>query len=636
MVVDRFQASPARARSGTASRIPRPSARRSSRGGDEPTTPSRSNTAASPRLSSRAPSESTTPSRSTALPHPRRSSRSAKDPKTPSRHGVSTPTRRQTAAAESGIPNPRRVSGVGNVVPRANTASRLRTPGKDRSDPSRLPTKSPRALPDRGTPTLSSVAPSPSRAPLQASPYARRTSTGGARNNVNRKLNMSDANLRRASGASSTRLASQKQRGTKSFLADRRDSSSAASRRESLTGNDNLTARRESLAARRESLAARRESLAARREALKAGRESLPDRRDPTSDLTEPNSARRDSITARRDSITTGRRDSITTGRRDSLTARRDSLTARRDSLTARRDSLTARRDQPSARRDQPSARRDQPSARRDSLTTGHDSLAARRDSLTTGHDSLAARRDSLNSRRDSAGRRISSGSARLQAGLTALESFRAARRASLQAQELDGENTEPAPLQTEVPKEERPELPSDNITYPDRLDPIVPSSYPSRKGRTISERFNDSDINLENVERLRRSLGGRRSIGPNEEMPKEVPQLRRNSLESYMDDGQLREDVTPEGVDGITKGVENLHCANDSIDHDQASRRQRSPLRSIEANTDVPKATEWLSKRYSTSNGEKRRSSILVPDIDDEKAGWPTDDEDVEDLGAW
>ncbi|PXF39582.1 hypothetical protein BWQ96_10720 [Gracilariopsis chorda] len=67
---------------------------------------------------------------------------------------------------------------------------------------------------------------------------------------------------------------------------------------------------------------------------------------------------------------------------------------------------------------------------------------------------------------------------------MTALESFRAARRASLQADENDnqnvlrGENDKPASptIQKGAADSGLADRPSECVTFPDRLDPIVPT----------------------------------------------------------------------------------------------------------------------------------------------------------------
>ncbi|PXF39583.1 hypothetical protein BWQ96_10721 [Gracilariopsis chorda] len=123
--------------------------------------------------------------------------------------------------------------------------------------------------------------------------------------------------------------------------------------------------------------------------------------------------------------------------------------------------------------------------------------------------------------------------------------------------------------------------------------------------------------------------------------MPEEVPQLRRHSLESYNEDGTLRTAEEYAAYQREKEQKEQREAATNHtsfvqhFDPDSVLKRQRSPLRSIEANTDGVKSTEWLSHKVGTE-ASKRASMMAVPDIDDEKAGWPTDDEEVEDLGAW
>lgn len=446
---------------------------------------------------------------------------------------------------------------------------------------------------------------------------------------------MGDPSPRRLSGASAAvRGNVTKPRTTSTFMADRRDGKSGAVGTATVKGarRESLTTTMDTIAARRESLKARRESLAARREAaMKARRDSLPDRKDP--------------VPARAEGAA-GAVGATASARRDSLTGRRESLAARREALAARRESLAARRDSLNARRQSVNARRDSLNARRESLNARRESLNARRDSLAAKGDILTARRDSTSARR------VSGGNARGQNGMTALESFRAARRASLQADENDnqnvlrGENDKPASptIQKGAADSGLADRPSECVTFPDRLDPIVPTGSaftPARRERRVSDRFNDANINLEHVERLRVSLGGRRSIGPNDQMPEEVPQLRRHSLESYNEDGTLRTAEEYAAYQREKEQKEQREAATNHtsfvqhFDPDSVLKRQRSPLRSIEANTDGVKSTEWLSHKVGTE-ASKRASMMAVPDIDDEKAGWPTDDEEVEDLGAW
>lgn len=252
--------------------------------------------------------------------------------------------------------------------------------------------------------------------------------------------------------------------------------------------------------------------------------------------------------------------------------------------------------------------------------------------------------------------RRRESGSKRM--GQNALESFRAVRRASLEsneAAEKEGEmqidmqpmHMEPAqdgesmqretvtavqPVQignlsmddteSETPREE---------PLPDRPDPTTPSgkiptSKTAAKSRRTSERFSEANICLDNVDKLRLSLGRRRSRGINEDMSHiETPKLRRTSL------GKGNFFVRPEMEQGADQMMDDMPEEPNYGLYGVA----RSPLRSIETNRENVNSALITNSVFGKmgNNTEISRHFSNTPGLDDDEA-WAN--EDVEDLGAW
>ena len=253
----------------------------------------------------------------------------------------------------------------------------------------------------------------------------------------------------------------------------------------------------------------------------------------------------------------------------------------------------------------------DRVETRRESLT------GARRESLT------GPRRESLTGpRRESltGTRRESLPGARR--GLSALESFRAARRASLEAEKgkqnqdtgdivMTDVTPAPNPVYSASPVPVAPDpVAALEQTLPDRQDPLGLGSVPltsNGKPRRKSTRFSDADICLDGVEQLRKSLGRRRSVGYGERIPEdmETPTLRRSSIgERLKLQAELEKQEEAERQAALER------------------ERQRLPLGSLEYNKENMQSVD--------DKTEKRRS--LVPMLEGAEYDWTN--EDVEDLG--
>lgn len=258
---------------------------------------------------------------------------------------------------------------------------------------------------------------------------------------------------------------------------------------------------------------------------------------------------------------------------------------------------------------------------------------------------------------RDLLGRRRESGSKR--GAQNALESFRAVRRASLESNEAAEKETslqiDMEPLQRESYQELQPTH-LDKVTsahpmqsgnhnmsldemelketkeepLPDRPDPITPtaktpSSKTPAKSRRSSERFSEANICLDNVDKLRLSLGRRRSRGINEDISMiETPKLKRSSFGK----GGFIISQRTEDEDKLTPG-------RPAEESGGLYRVTRSPLQSIATNRRNEHKMGVINSMYEkmgTSMETSRRLSN-VPELDDEEA-WAR--EDVEDLGAW
>lgn len=207
--------------------------------------------------------------------------------------------------------------------------------------------------------------------------------------------------------------------------------------------------------------------------------------------------------------------------------------------------------------------------------------------------------------------------------GVSALESFRAVRRASLEREKKVREDGERAQRLRRLSTETGTGMvPVGAVTeggeagalpMPDRSDPrselgvVTPVKKATRRA---SARFSDADVCLDDVERLKNSLGRRRSYDRNEPLP-ETPKLRRSSLGKRFEEG-CENPYAHCGLDD-RNGLLGEGVLGDAM--------QRSPLRCIERNGD------------NVSRGIKRAS--IVPKVDEEeKLAWAN--EDVEDLGVW
>lgn len=219
--------------------------------------------------------------------------------------------------------------------------------------------------------------------------------------------------------------------------------------------------------------------------------------------------------------------------------------------------------------------------------------------------------------------------------GLSALESFRAVRRASIGSENqtsppeksnietlsnddtsLDDllqdakETLETTPTPATPPATPNASAETISMTdiepLPDRMNAIANETPNSKEvnGRRTSTRFSDANVCLDNVERLRESLGRRRSHGIHDGKMPEAPQLRRSSLSKKCAEAALV-DQQP----GLEE-IENTTAA-----------WQRSPLRSIETN------------RNENSPELKQKRVSIVPQLDDDDLCL---NEDVEDLGVW
>lgn len=201
--------------------------------------------------------------------------------------------------------------------------------------------------------------------------------------------------------------------------------------------------------------------------------------------------------------------------------------------------------------------------------------------------------------------------------GQSALESFRAVRRASM---ESNGEE--------EAPKAGR---------------------------KRASERFSEADINLDNVRKLRMSLGRRRSIGIHEDKSKiEPPKLRRRT-----GGGEIAIGGRENGKENVTTGsatvigLGGLGSAGRLVVEGEGLGEGRTPLglrndgpevlsdNTMKRQEQVGGMLRGIVKMSGTTPGgggmeeepiQPRRTS-LVPEFDEED-GW--EKEDVEDLSAF
>lgn len=260
--------------------------------------------------------------------------------------------------------------------------------------------------------------------------------------------------------------------------------------------------------------------------------------------------------------------------------------------------------------------------------------------------------------RRESSGRRAG--------GPSALESFRAVRRASIESSEGTGKEAV-APMQIDMHAEQATEEKKDgeaemeNVTnqgqesdekgmevekqprapqpLPDRVDPVTPTNKlsflrtPSKTRRT-SDRFGDVNINLDNVERLRKSLGRRRSKGPHEDLSKiETPKLRK--IGSYSQPPTL--DLANRENAGNEQAASTQTTGDQVIADSQGAgnSQDREPLRSIEINTDIEGRMDVAdaSGNETEKGTSKSKGTPPVPQLDDDGA-W--ENEDVEDLGPF
>lgn len=160
------------------------------------------------------------------------------------------------------------------------------------------------------------------------------------------------------------------------------------------------------------------------------------------------------------------------------------------------------------------------------------------------------------------------------------------------------------------------------HMALPDRPDPIgTPANNKMTPARKMarSTRFSDANVNLDGVERLRTSLGRRRSIDVHAHILPETPKLRRTHFGN-------EEDVD--------------YYANQTPDSDvpEGGLLERSPLRSIVSNGNKvsPPLTqqESASAAYTSSFRGRSRMSTRLAKLDDGDLGLGT--EEVEDLGEW
>lgn len=262
-------------------------------------------------------------------------------------------------------------------------------------------------------------------------------------------------------------------------------------------------------------------------------------------------------------------------------------------------------------------------------------SVAARGNATDRGF-----RADRVERRRDSGGGK--------RPGVSALESFRAARRASAEHAEAEAEEKRKADKLDMMPKPVAPSSGTDAIvaaavgmevmekkeTLPDRPDPILPTATmtqqrrtPAKSFRRTSGRFSDADVCLDNVEKLRSSLGRRRSHSANDGEAPETPKLRRTSLTSSFakkEDENKDMKMSENDVPNVEMEIRNSPVL-----------KPRSPLRSIETNRGNVLGSASPSPPFGQKNGAEVNSKRLsfVPHLDDDDA-W--ENEDVEDLGIW
>lgn len=305
------------------------------------------------------------------------------------------------------------------------------------------------------------------------------------------------------------------------------------------------------------------------------------------------------------------------------------------------------------------------------SRTAQQESSVVRRSSLPRNPDrSLAAP-----SRRASGPGAVVPGSARR--GVSALESFRAARRAS-----LEGVGAEPAAVTAAapvvsaggvggpmgppsvIPVHPPPEMDLSSVALEERTVGVDISSLPDRPdsvgigatpvpvsgtpGRRQGARFSDANVYLKDVERLRWSLGRRRSIDVNDPVMPDTPKLRRSSLGM----GCVDSDVDRMGSGELQRSSEEEDIARTSSSI-ATPVRQRSPLKSIFSNGEnfvhdaavvtgrkkdahaeedsTPHLAPSLSAMGATPN--RSRSSRMLPKLDEYDID--LDMEDVEDLSA-
>lgn len=206
-----------------------------------------------------------------------------------------------------------------------------------------------------------------------------------------------------------------------------------------------------------------------------------------------------------------------------------------------------------------------------------------------------------------------------------AIKSLREQRRNSLSIEEAHDipdrsipTNIYAAPTQSPVPYNTSTGMGNVQTQLPDRSDPIVPSmssalATPSRK----SSRFSDANVNLSNVERLRTSLGRRRSVDVHSAHLPETPRLRRSILGTEEDNESFAQKMAEMGVSN------------------QASS-ERTPLRSIVSNQNSVSKRNKESIRFSSKTNtpmeSRSRMSSRLAKLDDDDLD--LGNEEVEDLG--
>lgn len=227
----------------------------------------------------------------------------------------------------------------------------------------------------------------------------------------------------------------------------------------------------------------------------------------------------------------------------------------------------------------------------------------------------------------------------------SALESFRAVRRASLESENADAN----AQFHRKVNMAEEPEtndavmadvadvpsvpgiqeLQKDGL--PDRPDPIVSAQAPSGAGpgrtpgktfRRTSSRFSDADVCLDNVEKLRTSLGRRRSRTMGDGEAPETPKLRRSSLTRNIMNAAAWEN----------EDVDMMDCENSNTGVDVGNETRfptRAPFQAIQTNHGTEGDSAAVGLRTGMNFASKRMS--IVPHLEGED--W--ENEDVEDLLA-